>query len=151
MSLSSLVFAISSTITAWLIERFNIVLFMTYIGIGLGLCFGLAICPPFLQIDPTPNLIFLPASLLGMSFGIMMPCAIHKIHKASKLLKFRQSKQTNVVLSSTWTIADMFGNFIGPFIGGFLVDTFGYRTTVFIFASCLIPIVIANIFKMIRI
>ena len=54
-----------------------------------------------------------------------------RAHRAALKKGFEDNIDTYLLISSTWSSAFFFGNFMGPTLVGFTVEYFGFRATTF--------------------
>ena len=140
-----------SITTGWLVEKFNCALLMNYVANTIGvisLCF---VAPaPFLPIVLSLEMIYACSSLMGLAFSMIVPSAVHRLYKASKVLNYKQVERTNVVLSTAWSMVFQLGCFIGPTVAGYFVEAYGFKITMLIFAANFLPIFVLNLYEIFK-
>lgn len=90
---------------------------------------------PFIQYDPALPLIIVALVLIGLGTGVKLVAALVGSFKyAIEELEMPDNKSTFGVCSSIYHTSTSIGAFLGPSVGGFLLDKFGYRSgTYFLF------------------
>lgn len=136
------IYALTTPIWGRLCKRFD-TRAMCLAGCGLCLC-GFTIIGPLPTINTQPSLaLIIPALvLIGLGTGIKLVAAlVGSFSYSIKELGMPDNKSTFGVCSSIYHTATSVGAFIGPSVGGVMLDTFGYRNSgyfLFVFELLLI-------------
>jgi len=102
---------------------------------------------PFLPIEPNLAMVVIGLIITGFSIGAeFVPSYIH-MNEVLLAAGLPDSVATHGIVSGLWLSSLTLGGFVGPTLGGFLKDHFGFRTgTVFIIGGnlvlllCLLPV-----------
>lgn len=112
---------------------------------------------PTIGAQPSLVLIIIALILIGLGTGIKLVAAlVGSFNYSIGQLGMPDNKSTFGVCSSIYHTSTSIGAFLGPSLGGILLDQFGYRdSTYFLFTFellliiCLIAFILANKFKLI--
>ena len=107
----------------------------------------------FLFIGPLPRLNIVPSltliqemmSLAGFAYSFMMVSSFSRAQSYAICIGFADDIQTYVMISGVWTSAFSLGNFVGPTIGGILVEMKGFQITTFYFCILYVIMIMLDI------
>ena len=102
-------------------------------NVGQVLAFLLIGPLPFFPIEPNVPLSFIGLALFGFSMGLMYVSSFTRAEKSATDNGFPDNTKTYQLISGLWVASDLSGNFLGPSIGGIVVETLGFRMTTLLF------------------
>merc|ERR1712136_676024 len=91
----------------------------------------------FINLPLSVDLIYGMNTLAGLGMGFVVVSTFSRSQAAVLSQGFRDDFHTYLLMSGMWTSSFYLGNFVGPTLGGVLVDYYGFRTTcVVMFGAC---------------
>ena len=88
---------------------------------------------PILPFKPSVAVIELATALTGMGIAAMVISTFARVMAVAAELGYDFTMETNLTISGWWASSFHLGNFIGPTIAGFLVESIGFRATSFVY------------------
>ena len=131
----ALTYIIGSLIAGQLCKTSGYAMMASVIGNGMmGIAFTFFGPVPFIPINPKPWLIQVAIAVTGVAYSFVMVSTFVRARLEVIKEGYRDSIETNLLISSMWSASFYLGNFLGPTIGGLLVDYFDFPWTAFTFS-----------------
>eukprot|EP00095_Tigriopus_kingsejongensis_P001693 maker-scaffold3251_size9521-snap-gene-0.1 protein:Tk01693 transcript:maker-scaffold3251_size9521-snap-gene-0.1-mRNA-1 annotation:"chromaffin granule amine" len=88
---------------------------------------------PVLPFGTSLELLYGMAALIGFSYTFVMVSTFSRAHNEAMRQGYEDDLQSYIILSGLWSTSFYFGNFIGPTLGGFLVEYFSFAGATYIY------------------
>eukprot|EP00095_Tigriopus_kingsejongensis_P010457 snap_masked-scaffold1863_size26100-processed-gene-0.1 protein:Tk10457 transcript:snap_masked-scaffold1863_size26100-processed-gene-0.1-mRNA-1 annotation:"chromaffin granule amine" len=88
---------------------------------------------PVLSFGTSLELLYGMAALIGFSYTFTMVSTFSRAHSEAMRQGYEDDLQSYIILSGLWSTSFYFGNFIGPTLGGFLVEYFSFAGATYIY------------------
>lgn len=127
-ALSGTVYAISAPAWGRLCDKKCNPKFLSLIGCLINIASLLLIGPaPFINMNPNIVIIVISLVILGFGLGAKLVCAFTGTFKDTIDRGFPPDLSTYGLISSMIASSQSLGAFVGPSVGGYLLDEFGFR------------------------
>ncbi|TRY80689.1 hypothetical protein TCAL_09016 [Tigriopus californicus] len=90
---------------------------------------------PWIPIEPSVNLLFGMGAWIGFSYTFCMVSTFSRAHNEAMKRGYNDDLPTYLILSGLWSTSFYFGNFAGPTVGGFLVETLDFRGSTIVYLA----------------
>ncbi|KFM70368.1 MFS-type transporter, partial [Stegodyphus mimosarum] len=148
-ALSGTVYAISAPGWGWLCDKKCNSQFLSLIGCFINITSLLLLGPaPFFHMKANLALVITSLTLLGFGLGAKLVCAFTGTLKDTIKRGLPPDLSTYGLISSMIASSQSLGAFVGPSIGGYLLDTFGFSNAsmaLLILESILVVLLIGSI------
>lgn len=129
-ALSGTIYAFSAPVWGWLIDKKCNSKFLSLIGCLINVTSLLLVGPaPFFDIKPNLVIIITALILLGLGLGAKLVCAFTGTLQDTKDRGFPPDLSTYGLISSMIASSQSLGAFVGPSIGGYFFEEFGFRNS----------------------
>lgn len=120
-------YAISGPLWGWLADNYLHPRWIVCIGSVIGMVAFLLMGPvPFMGLDTTLELVIISLTLMGLGLGASATSGFTGMQRDAIAHGFPDDMSTSGLVSGLWTSAFTFGLFLGPSIGGVLLDQVGF-------------------------
>lgn len=148
-ALSGTIYAITAPGWGWLCDKKCNSQFLSLFGCGIQVTSLLLIGPaPFFDMAPTVWIVVLSLVLMGLGLGAKLVCAFTGTLQDTMNRGLPPDLSTYGLVSSMIASSQSLGAFVGPSVGGYFLDEFGFRKasmTLLILETFLIIILIVSL------
>ena len=121
---------------------------------------------PFLPLGSSLEMTQVAGVLEGLGNGMVVVACFGRVYKVAMELGYEDDIQTYMIISGRlifedtskasrfflllglWSTSFYFGNFLGPIVGGFLVEHLNFPVTTIFFFGCFVFMVMVNVGEM---
>ena len=88
---------------------------------------------PFIPLEANVSIVVISLAVIGLGKGLVCISAFKRAHEAAIRNGFPDDTSTCSLLSGLWSSLDFLGCFLGPSIGGILVEMYTFRWTTILY------------------
>ncbi|GFW65610.1 MFS-type transporter SLC18B1 [Trichonephila clavipes] len=127
-ALNGIVYALTAPVWGWLCDNKSNSLTLSLLGCSINIFSLLLIGPaPFIKNEPTIWIIIISLILMGLGLGAKLVCAFTGCLQDTINRGLPPDLSTYGLVSSMIASSQSLGAFVGPSIGGYLLETLGYQ------------------------
>ncbi|KAG1665135.1 MFS-type transporter SLC18B1 [Nymphon striatum] len=148
--ISPFTFSISSPVIGHFVDRMGYQPLLIMLGSVLCTVSVMLIGPaPFLGIAPSLRLISFALVMFGFASTLLFVPVISFCFLILRRRGLEEDESSKSFINCLSAFAQNFGNFIGPFIGGFLVDLIDFQWTTVVYALITVPLIVFGVIYLI--
>ncbi|XP_015907157.1 MFS-type transporter SLC18B1 isoform X2 [Parasteatoda tepidariorum] len=127
-ALAGTVYAMSAPLWGWICDKWGNFHVLSLFGCSLTIVSLFLIGPaPFINVEPNLYFIIISLVIFGFGLGAKLVCAFTGSLQTTVNMGMPPGLATYGLVSSMIASSQSLGAFVGPSLGGFLLDQFGYR------------------------
>lgn len=143
------VYMVSTPVAGYICDKINYPTLVSILGnLFMAIAFLFIGPVPFIPLSPSVSLIEGMMAVVGFGYAMVMVSTFGRAQSAAIRKGFKDDIDTYLLISGMWSTSFYFGNFLGPTIAGFVVESVGFRATTIGFFVIYVAILVVDFFEL---